>query len=136
MKNAFLIRDLTMFFLSLLSRLASTSSVITIWSSTPVPIDAIIPAIAAKSKFQCVIEANPRIIINSDKLVITIGTTNDGDLYLNDTTATIASSASNPATREPISNCEPNSADTLFTPLILLILELCVFLLLVLVLLV
>ena len=55
---------------------------------------------------------------SSDKLVTTIGSTNDGDLYFNDTMITIAIKASKPAINEPVSNCEPNSADTLFTPLI------------------
>ena len=57
------------------------SSVIIIWSSTPVPTAAIIPAIAARSIVQCIREATPSMIRTSLKEVRSIGITILKSLY-------------------------------------------------------
>ncbi len=86
----------------------SSSSVITICASTPTPIAAIIPAIAARS-----IVKEPRIasrIINSEMLIATIGRSMFLLLYLNETNSEIASSARNMPTMLRRRNSSPRGA--------------------------
>ena len=73
-----------------------TSSVITIWSSTPVPTDAIIPAIAAKSKLYLNNAESPNIRYISDKTTSTIGIAIFNFLYLIKITKPTASAAKIP----------------------------------------
>ena len=87
-----------------------------IWSSTPVPTDAIKPAIAAKSMFQCIIEAIPKMIIISESVVIRIGIAKKALLYLRNTTPEIPNIARRPAINAPCPNCWPSSGDTVFDP--------------------
>ncbi len=89
-----------------------------IWSSTPVPMAASIPAIAARSMFQWVTDATPRMSISSAILVTIIGITSKGDLYLMKTITAITRSANSPAIRAPFLNWLPSSADTASIPTI------------------
>lgn len=107
MNNAFFTFICVLVLLCLVSSLSwcNTSSVMMIWSSTPVPTDAIKPAIAARSIFQWIIDAIPRIIITSDNVVIKIGTARIAFLYLMNTTAAMPKIAKNPAINAPCANC-------------------------------
>ena len=107
MNNAFFtfIWVLVLLCLVFSSSWCNTSSVIMIWSSTPVPTDAIKPAMAARSIFQWIIEATPKMIIISDKVVIKIGIAKNALLYLMYTTKEIPNIASNPAINAPCANC-------------------------------
>ena len=51
------------------------------WWLNPVPMDMMIPAIAAKSKFQLISAANPSSIMISDNEVSTIGIAMSNRLY-------------------------------------------------------
>lgn len=77
---------------------------IIIWSSTPVPIAAKIPAIVAKSIFQCIIEAVPNIRRSSARVVNIMGNTKIGVLYLRYTTNETINIANTPAINAPFSN--------------------------------
>ena len=107
MNNAFLtfIWVLVLLCLVFSSSWCNTSSVMMIWSSTPVPTDAIKPAIAARSMFQWIMEATPKIIIISEIVVIKIGIAKNALLYLMYTTNAIPSIANNPAINAPCANC-------------------------------
>ena len=120
MNNAFLtfIWVLVLLCLVFSSSWCNTSSVMMIWSSTPVPTDAIKPAIAARSIFQWIIEATPKIIIISEIVVIKIGIAKNALLYLMYTTNAIPSIANNPAINAPCANCWPNSGETVFEPIV------------------
>ena len=102
MKNALLILNLSAVAVLLVATpFFSTSSVIIIWSSTPVPMAARIPAIAGRSIVQCITEATPRMSTSSAKLVIIIGITSIGVLYRMNTITAITRSASIPAMSAP-----------------------------------
>ena len=70
-KNAPIIMKKALFIFSPIPIFAveTASSIITIWSLTPVPIPAIIPAIDGASKFHFISEAIPKVINASENIV-------------------------------------------------------------------
>ena len=91
----------------------SAWSIIIIWLSMPVPIVAIMPAIAGRSIVQLIIAAMPRIIRISLAEIIIIGTTTLALLYLKPTTTTMPNSATVPARRAFFRKPSPSVGDML-----------------------
>ncbi len=85
------------------------SSRMIIWESTPVPIAAMIPAMAGRSRFLANRAETPRIIKTSERLVSKTAKESFMFLYLTKTTIPTARIAARPARKIVLMNSFPRS---------------------------